>query len=49
MAELERIKAERAEEAKKKAAVEEAAELEEKRSELAAGNPLLDLGGGGGR
>ena len=48
MAELERIKAERAEEAKRKALIEEAAELEEKRSELAAGNPLLDLGGGGG-
>ena len=47
MAELERIKAERAEQAQKKATAEAAAELEEKRSELAAGNPLLDLGGGG--
>jgi protein CWC15 len=47
LAELERIKAERAEQTQKKAAAEAAAELEEKRSELAAGNPLLDLGGGG--
>lgn len=43
MAELERIKAERAEEARAKAAAEEAAARDKRQEELATGNPLLDL------
>lgn len=47
LAELERIKRERADEAARKAA-EEAAEVEaQKREELVRGNPLLELGGDG--
>lgn len=48
LAELERIKAERAEEAARKEAARNAAADVERAAELASGNPLLDLGGGGG-
>lgn len=48
LAELERIKAERAEEAARKEAARNAAADIERAAELASGNPLLDLGGGGG-
>lgn len=48
LAELERIKAERAEEAARKEAARNAAADIERAAELASGNPLLDLGAGGG-
>ena len=48
LAELERIKAERAEEAARKEAARNAAADIERAAELASGNPLLDLAGGGG-
>ena len=48
LAELDRIKAERAEEAARKEAARNAAADIERAAELASGNPLLDLAGGGG-
>jgi protein CWC15 len=47
LAELERIKAERAAEARAKAAEEDAAAMDKRKDELATGNPLLDLGASG--
>ncbi|CAG9467143.1 unnamed protein product [Pedinophyceae sp. YPF-701] len=47
MAELEKIKQERAEEAARKAAEEAAAEEANKRAKVGAGNPLLDVAGAG--
>jgi hypothetical protein len=48
LAELERIKGERAEEAARKDAARAAADDADRAAELASGNPLLALGGGGG-
>ena len=45
LAELERIKNERAEEARVKAEAARAADLDATRDEFASGNPLLDLAG----
>lgn len=47
MAELERIKSERAEEARLKAEAEASEAFERQKDELATGNPLLDLATGG--
>ena len=47
MAELERIKSERAEEARLKAEAEASEAFERQHDELATGNPLLDLATGG--
>jgi protein CWC15 len=48
LAELEKIQAQRAEEAARKAVERAQAEHVERAAELAGGNPLLNLGGGGG-
>ena len=48
LAELEKIKAQRAEEAARKAVERAQAEHVERAAELAGGNPLLNLGAGGG-